>query len=337
MNEKYANTIQKLPMHYFDNLDAKFVDLGLESKVDSFSTITVEKEFTIIHGKERVTVTLEKHLRFMSSKVFTTIENTIMFKPDILFELNTLIESVEREKIYDESKSELFIEVNLKNVYSVDMILDGTDATSQTSMAKLSETFAASHPKTKCRLQILYMFESAYSEDMPPFIHLHSLRMIKCDPCVLEIISEENYRTLNSLDVFDCGFQFDQFETKFASFFAIDTLNIKLAQSNSCIISFHEGLVPFLAKKVFPNLKYLDVFIAVRVGVSAVADYLTNLKMKKEHIPGLFENLEGYLRDSPYLRYVKYNDQLDSGDTIRRSRYVDTQCHPKSRFIEIIS
>ncbi|CAI2386944.1 unnamed protein product [Moneuplotes crassus] len=337
VNEKFSEIMRKQPLHYFDDIEAKFVGLQSTDNFDSFNVITVDQEFEIVTKGERITVSLEKHARFIASKIFTTLSNTIMFKPDLLFEFNTKISSINKERNYEGSGDELFIEVKLKHVHSVDMVLDGSDITSQASMAKLTETFASSNPKTKFRLQIFKFNEGSYSEDLQPFCHIKSLRLIKCHPLVTEIISDENYRVMSELEIFDSPIKFHKFTDKFGKFKLIDTLMVKLLTGNTAIVSFHEGIIPFLAEENLPNLKHLDIFIGMYHGVSGVGEFLSNKAGKKLYMEGYFDMLDAFLKKSSRLRFVKYNDQLDSHEWKSGSRYIDVSEHPKSRFIEIIS
>ena len=107
-------------------------------KINFSSIIFNSNHFRIITQKKRINVSLSKHQRFITTEFFTNVVKTVVFKPDILYEFSTEIESRVRaneDETFEEDLFEQFmIEVSLKNIYSVDMILDGKDSVSQSKI-----------------------------------------------------------------------------------------------------------------------------------------------------------------------------------------------------------
>mmetsp|Transcript_27093 Transcript_27093/g.23950 ORF Transcript_27093/g.23950 Transcript_27093/m.23950 type:complete len:268 (+) Transcript_27093:706-1509(+) len=131
VNNEYAEEIQAQKAHFLD------------------------KNEPIFSNKSSVAITTINGQKFIGTKIFMDKGDSVILKPDILFEFRLVGSTDEVYSICKEYTKEYLIEISLINILAVDMSIKRNDLTSQNSMSKLTQLLAEKNPNAKCRLQVI--------------------------------------------------------------------------------------------------------------------------------------------------------------------------------------
>ena len=120
-----AGFLSEQSIHYLD--DKKASPKVSESDKPGMYVFTVEGSFDIITSEGAYRVYLKNHQRFVTSKLLANRIGTVLFDPDIMFEINTQLEGIQKLSEVSYETDGVAIEVPMQNIYSVDLIFSGSN------------------------------------------------------------------------------------------------------------------------------------------------------------------------------------------------------------------
>lgn len=110
-------------IHYLDEKSAR-PQISKTSKPGVY-VFTIEDSFDFITSEGAFRVHLKNHQRFVTSKLLANRIGTVLFDPDIMLEISTQIDSIQKLSEVSYETDGVAIEVPMQNIYSLDLIFSG--------------------------------------------------------------------------------------------------------------------------------------------------------------------------------------------------------------------